>query len=134
MALDKESTSRDYLFGRLLAVADAAEASTYDASNRRTTNARRYFNAFANRPSSGWQTIYSRLEPYLNKMPEQSRLYYTKLINKITGMFEHEDFNDNSKLKPEFLHAYSCQLNEIYSGNKNGSSGKTNDNDDNKED
>lgn len=134
MALDKESTSRDYLFGRLLAVADAAEASTYDKDNRRTTNARRYFNAFANRPSSGWQTIYSRLEPYLNKMPEQSRLYYTKLINEITGMFEHEDFNDNSKLKPEFLHAYSCQLNEIYSGNKNGSADITNDNDDNKED
>lgn len=61
MNIDKESTSRDNLFGRLLAVADAAEVSTYDASNRRTTNARGYFNAFANRPSSGWQTIYSRL-------------------------------------------------------------------------
>lgn len=29
MSLDKESRSRDYLYGRLLAVADVAEASTY---------------------------------------------------------------------------------------------------------
>ncbi len=114
VALDKNCTSRDYLFGRLLAVADAAEASTYSKGDQRTTNARRFFNAFANRPSSGWQTIYGKLESYLNKMNEGSRIYYTSLINEITAMFDREDFADNTKLKPEFLHAYSCQLNEIY--------------------
>ena len=33
-------------------------------------------------------------------------------------MFEHQQFMDNSKLSPEYLHAYSCQLNEIYTKNK----------------
>lgn len=37
-------------------------------------------------------------------------------------MFNDNDFNDNSALAPEFLHAYYCQLNELYKGkntNKN---------------
>ena len=124
MALDHECTSRDYLFGRLLAVADVAEASTYGKDNSRPTNARRYFNAFANRPSTGWQTIYSRLDPYLKNMPEGKRRYDTGLINQITEMFERDDFMDNSKLKPEFLHAYSCQVNELSPGNKDSHENK----------
>ena len=113
MALDKECTSRDYLYGRLLAVAEKAERSTYRKDEVRTTNASRFFNAFANRPASGWQTILSKLKPYLNKMDTKNRDFYTALIDEITFMFERDDFADNTKLKPEFLHAYSCQLNEL---------------------
>ena len=113
MALDKNCTDRDYLFGRLLAVADKAEYSTYRPDEKRTTNARKYFSAFANRPSTGWQTIYHRLEPYLNKMPEKNRVFFTKLIDEITEKMSREDFNNNAKLKPEFLHAYSCQMYEL---------------------
>lgn len=114
MALDKECTNRDYLYGRLLAVAEFVERIAYKDDDGRTTNASRFFNAFANRPASGWQTILGKLKPYLNKMKTQDQYYYTKLIDKITDRFERDDFADNTRLKPEFLHAYSCQLNELY--------------------
>ena len=114
MALDKECRNRDYLFGRLLAVAEAAERSTYAKEEDRITNAMRFFNAFANRPSTGWDTIYKRLIPYFKKMENKNRIRYFSLIEEISAKMSREDFADNTKLKPEFLHAYSCQLNDIY--------------------
>ena len=118
MALDEKCTRRSYLYGRLLAVAEAAESSTYEGDAKRTTNARRYFEAFSNRPYTTWEIIYNRLNPYLEGMKTGSKIYYEKLINEIIDMFEHEVFNDNSKLEPEYLHAYSCQLVKIYNKNK----------------
>ncbi len=124
MALDKESHSRDYLYGRLLAVADVAEASTYSKEESRTTNAKRFFEAFSNHPSQTWEIIYKSLMPYLKRMNRGGSVYYERMINEITSMFEHDEFNNNSPLSPEFLHAYSCQVNELY----------TKKTDDNKED
>lgn len=123
MALDENSTDRSYLYGRLLAVADAAESSTYERGENRTTNAKRYFEAFSNRPCTTWEIIRKRLSPYLGKhdkmnMSGYSENYYANLINTITDMFALGDFADNTKLDPIFLHAYSCQLKEIYGGNK----------------
>lgn len=34
-------------------------------------------------------------------------------------MFHDDEFNDNSALAPEFLHAYYCQLNELYKSKAN---------------
>lgn len=118
MALDENCTRRSYLYGRLLAVADAAESSTYEKDEKRTTNAQRYFETFSNRPYTTWDIIRKRLSPYLDGMKTQTRIYYENLINEITDKFEHEDFNVNSKLEPEYLHAYSCQLVKIYNKNK----------------
>lgn len=123
MALDEKSTDRSYLYGRLLAVADAAESSTFGKGESRTTNAKRYFEAFANRPCTTWDTIRRRLSPYLEKLDKTNRSaysenYYANLINTITNMFAPEDFADNTRLDPIYLHAYSCQLKSIYSGSK----------------
>ncbi len=114
MALDKECHSRDYLYGRLLAVADVAEASTYNDEESRTTNAKRFFEAFSNHPYQTWDVIYKSLRPYLNRMSKSKSVYYERMINDITAMFEVDDFRNNSPLSPEFLHAYSCQVNELY--------------------
>ncbi len=121
MSLDKESHSRDYLYGRLLAVADVAEASTYDREDSRPTNAKRFFEAFSNHPYQTWDVIYKSLRPYLDRMGRGGSVRYERMINEITSMFEHDEFKDNSPLSPEFLHAYSCQVNELYTK-------KTNDN------
>lgn len=123
MALDENCTERSYLYGRLLAVADVAESSTYESGEKRTTNAKRYFEAFSNRPCATWEIIRKRLCPYLEKHDKMNKSnysenYYANLINTITAMFEHDNFADNSKLDPIYLHAYSCQLKGIYSGNK----------------
>lgn len=123
MALDENCTDRSYLYGRLLAVADAAESRTYVVGEKRTTNAKRYFNAFANRPCTTWNIIRAQLSPYLEKLDKMntsvySDNYYANLINTITDKFSREDFADNSKLDPIFLHAYSCQIKELFSNNK----------------
>lgn len=123
MALDENCKERSYLYGRLLAVADAAEARTYESDERRTTNAKRYFEAFSNRPCTTWGIIRKRLSPYLEKLDKMNRSvysenYYSNLIHDITYKFEPDEFADNSKLDPIYLHAYSCQLKELYGRNK----------------
>ncbi len=118
MALDKTCTERDYLYGRLLAIAETAEASTYDKEDGRVTNARRYFEAFSNRPYQTWGIIRKRLEPYLKKMGMGRRIYYEKQFTEVKTLFDMDEFQDNSKLKPIFLLAYYCQLNELYKGKK----------------
>lgn len=124
MALDTECRSRSYLYGRLLAVADHAEGFTYNNDSKRTTNARRFFEAFSNHPYTTWAVIVKNLRPYLNGMNEGSRVYYERLINGITDMFDRESFADNSPLAPEFLHAYSSQMNALFNGNKNTDNNK----------
>lgn len=114
MALDNECRDRSYLYGRLLAIADRAESSTYDKDSARTTNARRFFEAFSNHPCTTWAVIFKNLRPYLDRMNEGSRIYYERLINEVTDMFDRGSFADNSPLAPEFLHAYSCQTNALF--------------------
>lgn len=126
MSLDKNCTNRSYLYGRLLAIADVAEASTYSKEEERTTNAKRYFETFANRPCTTWDVISKRLEPYLQKMPTGSEIYYRKLINEVVDMFDREVFCDNSKLEPEYLHAYSCQVRELYKSKEEKAEDKNN--------
>lgn len=118
VALDQSCKERDYLYGRLLAVAEVAEASTYERDEGRVTNAGRYFETFANKPYQTWGMLYNRLNPYLNKMAPGQRRYYEKKIGEIMELFDIEEFQDNSKLKPIFLLAYHCQLNQMSSKKK----------------
>lgn len=110
VALDYECKERDYLYGRLLAVAEVAERVTYKKEDARNTNASRYFEAFSNRPYQIWGIIYKRLIPYLNGMPYTQKQYYENLISEIKNQFTIADFENDSKLKPLFLLGYHCQL------------------------
>lgn len=113
MALDTECTSRDYLFGRLLAIADAAESSTYtqEDKDKRVTNAKRYFSAFVSRPCQTWSIIYQALIPYLGKMKADTADFVQNEINSIQSLMSREQFVEDTPLSPEFLHAYSCEYN-----------------------
>lgn len=126
MALDHDCRDRDYLYGRLLAVADAAEARTYTKEDARVTNAKRYMQAFANRPYQTWGVIHHKLTPYLNKMKPGMRAYYEGIICEIECKFKQDEYMDNSRLEAEYLLAYYCQLDDIYT--------KKNDKKDNEED
>lgn len=114
MSLEKECCDRDYLYGRLLAVADYAEGSTYDDNENRPTNAKRLIEAFSNHPCETWKVLYLSLRPYLNRMNIGKRSYFERMINQITAMFPLDTYNDNSPLSSEFLHAYSCQMNDFF--------------------
>lgn len=113
MALDQKCTDRSYLYGRLIAVADHAESKAYDKEETRTTNAKKYFEAFSNRPCTTWEIIHQKLSPYLEKLSKEGQTYYEHLINEVTNMFERDEFSNNSKLDPIYLHAYSCQIWEL---------------------
>lgn len=114
MSLEKECCDRDYLYGRLLAVADYAEGSTYDDNENRPTNAKRLMEAFSNHPCETWKVLCLSLRPYLNRMNIGKRSYFERMINQITAMFPLDSYNDNSPLSSEFLHAYSCQMNDFF--------------------
>ena len=115
MAYDPNETDRSYLYGCLLAVADAAESASYDAEDRgkRVTNAKRYWNMFAKRPNTTWATIEKQLRVYMIKLGGKS-VYYEKMINDIMGKFALADFADNSPLSPAYLLGYHHFNAEIY--------------------
>lgn len=84
MAIDYENKDRSYLFGRLLAVLEQAEHSTFTAGETRDTNAIRLQSAFVNHPMSTWQILEEKLNPYFQRMTPGSRYFYKDLISSIT--------------------------------------------------
>ncbi|MFR4021964.1 MAG: type I-C CRISPR-associated protein Cas8c/Csd1 [[Eubacterium] siraeum] len=80
----------------------------------RPTNAKRLFEAFSNHPRETWKVLCLSLRPYLNRMNIGKRANFERMINQITAMFPLDTYNDNSPLSSEFLHAYSCQMNDLF--------------------
>ncbi len=118
MAYDPNETDRSYLFGCLLAIADAAEYASYDDADKskRVTNAKRYWSMFAKRPSTTWLIIYDRLLPYLKKLGNSS-IKYTKMMNEVKDKLPLEAFSDNSPLTSAYLLGYHHYNAVIYPNN-----------------
>lgn len=114
VSLNRGRQDRDYLYGRLLAIAEAAEASTYEKGDSRATNASRLFEVYSKRPYQTWEILHARLDPYFNRMKQGQRVYYTKLMCEVADLFKDEAYRDNTKLKPDYLLGYYCQLSDIY--------------------
>ncbi len=114
MALQQDYAARDYLFGRLLAVANKVERIALSSSEtNRLTTAERFMNQFVNKPSSTWLTISNALVPYQQRLFNSYPGYdsATKaLISQITDMFNPADFTSNKKLSPEFLLGFHNQM------------------------
>lgn len=110
MALEENRTTRDYLYGRLLAVAQNIEqwALSKSGENRMTT-ADRLMNRFSQHPYSTWSNIEMSLKPYLARLQGGGANSREKLIDEIMSLFESEDFINDHKLSGEFLLGYHCQ-------------------------
>lgn len=109
MALDENRSTRDYLYGRLLALADSMEqrALAKGGEDRQTTAAR-LMQRFADHPYSTWRTIELALAPYKARLGRQS-IELQRLISEVTAMFTPEDYMNDKKLSGEFLLGYHCQ-------------------------
>lgn len=107
MALKQECIDRSYLFGRLLAIAEKAEYSTFDPGEKRATNARRYWDSFSREPAKTWRLLYGKLIPYLEKL--NYKVKYINDMNEIIDMMSIEDFNNDQPLEPIFLLGYASQ-------------------------
>ncbi len=110
MALDEERKTRDYLYGRLLALADTLEQWALNkAGEDRQTNAARLMQRFADHPYSTWRSIELSLAPYKARLGEQSKKRQ-ELIDKVHSMFDPlEDYKNDKPLSGEFLLGYHCQ-------------------------
>ncbi|WP_443091488.1 type I-C CRISPR-associated protein Cas8c/Csd1 [Basfia succiniciproducens] len=114
MALDKENRSRDYLYGRLLAIAENIESyALYLAEEKRATTAERYMQRFAEHPFATWRNIELALKPYQDRLRNRGKDTGTQAIGEIMDLFQNEDFVCDDKLNGEFLLGYHCQKMEL---------------------
>ncbi|MBK1829280.1 type I-C CRISPR-associated protein Cas8c/Csd1 [Verrucomicrobiaceae bacterium R5-34] len=118
MSLERDRTTRSYLYGRLLAVADVLEETALKAANEnRDTNAARLMQRFASRPYDTWQSIYLSLDPYRRRLKANSPglLHrYEAEIEEIKNLFVTDDFCSPDKLEGEFLLAFHCQRTALF--------------------
>ncbi|MGN7478748.1 type I-C CRISPR-associated protein Cas8c/Csd1 [Solibacillus silvestris] len=112
VALDTNCKDRDYLFGRMLAVADVLERRALGKEENRATNALRYMSAFQTNPLRTWLTIQKNLQPYQMKLREKG-IYYTSLIDQIASEIPVEQFNDEA-LSGKYLLGYYSQRQDLY--------------------
>lgn len=113
VTLDIENMNRDYLFGRLLGVAEVFERNELKKrGENRSTNAMRYFNAFSQRPARTWMTIRKQLHPYQLRGGENTG-FYNKIIQDIESIIKPDDMNNNA-LGPLFLLGFSSQVQYFY--------------------
>ncbi|MBA4537252.1 type I-C CRISPR-associated protein Cas8c/Csd1 [Bacillus aquiflavi] len=119
LTLDVENNDRDYLFGRLLAIADVLERKALDTNDKRATNARRYMSSFAQHPERTWRTIQGALQPYQARLGEKV-WYYNKLIDEVGSKIKIEDFN-NKPLSGKYLLGFYSQRHELYQKKENNS-------------
>jgi CRISPR-associated protein Csd1 len=122
MALEEERASRDYLYGRLLAVADSIEGfALTKAETNRDTTAARLMQRFADRPFSTWRNIELALTPYKSRLKSSEKgagflWKREKLLDEIQCRFQSDDFTDDHALSAEFLLGFHCQRMALRAG------------------
>lgn len=113
MTLETDRTSRDYLYGRLLAIAEHIEGrALYVGGEMRDTTAAKLMQRFADRPASAWRTIELALTPAKSRLRAKRAGFLhemERLHDEVVSSFVGEDFLDDGKLSGEFLLGYHCQ-------------------------
>lgn len=113
MALDETRNTRDYLYGRLLAIADRLEEhALYKAEKGRATNATRYMQQFSQHPYRTWGQLHSALIPYMVRLDGAS--YYKNKIAEVKSLFKAEDFIKDKPLSGEYLLGYYSQRQKFF--------------------
>jgi len=124
MALEEGRNSRDYLFGRLLAIAEKIEGhALYLAKETRSTTAERLMQRFSDHPSATWRTIELALRPYMRRLQNSrpATLHVWKgLLDDVISRFQGDDFTRQGRLDAEFLLGYHCQRTALRWGNFKG--------------
>jgi len=109
MALEENRKTRDYLYGRLLALAESLEQWALNVSHeKRSTNAARLMQRFAEHPYSTWRTIELSLTPYKARLGGKS-IKRQRMIDEVIASFNPGDFISDKRLSGEFLLGYHCQ-------------------------
>lgn len=111
MSLDENRKTRDYLYGRLLAIADVLEErALYKAKEKRATNAARHMQQFSQRPYQTWKQIHEALTPYMIRLGGAH--YYKNLIAQVINL-NPGALEGNKPLTGEYLLGYYCQYQKL---------------------
>jgi CRISPR-associated protein Csd1 len=126
MAIEADRITRDYLYGRLLAIADSIEGYALyltEEGKKRETTAARLMQRFADRPFSTWRNIELALGPYKSRLQagsEKSAGFLAKrmrLLDEIaTTLDSIEQRTSDVPLTGEFLLGYHCQRQALRPG------------------
>lgn len=107
---------RNVLFGRLLAVYDYMEQRAmfeYDSDGKvkstRTTNAKRYWNAYSSRPAKTLKTIRQNLVAYEKKLSSYELKKFEEWTGEIMQHFSAQEY-DNRALSEYYLPGYYLQM------------------------
>ena len=129
MSLDTENRSRDYIFGRLLAVAEHLERTALRIANEtRATNAENYMQRFVMRPFHTWEQLETNLKPYKDRLRKDYPIRISEKfvltspigflnnreneINQLICVLDdlkQEGCDLDKPLEPEFLLGYHSQ-------------------------
>ena len=119
MDLEADRCNRDYLYGRLLALAERIESlALYIGGEKRDTTAAKLMQRFADKPASTWRTIELALAPAKSRLRAKrggAMHELDKLHDEIVFSFRGDDFMDNKALTGEFLLGYHCQRRALMS-------------------
>lgn len=117
MALDETRTTRDYLYGRLLAIADRLEEiALYKADKKRPTNATRYMHQFSQHPYRTWLQLHDSLTPYMVQLG--GAVYFKNMIAEVKSSFDPDDFMNDKPLSGEYLLGYYSQRQKLWQKKK----------------
>jgi len=118
MALEPNRTTRDYLYGRLLAIAEHIEGrALFLAGEKRDTSAAKLMQRFADHPHSTWKTIELSLSPYKTRLRAKRSSFLNEMekqLDEIIGKFQAQEFLDDKRLTGEFLLGYHCQRQALW--------------------
>jgi CRISPR-associated protein Csd1 len=113
MALELNRTSRDYLYGRLLAIAENIEGRALNISGEnRETSAGKLLQRFADHPFSTWKIIELSLTPYKTRLRGKRPAFLAAMetqLDNIVNLFQADEFMQDRRLSGEFLLGYHCQ-------------------------
>lgn len=112
MKLDHTTTNKDYLFGRLLAVAESAELAhnLKKGNGRIITHAGSLFSRYQRYPAQTWGNIHNAI---LKSIPHFGGKVYMDAIEEIMGLFSGDDFLSNKQLDPKYLIGYYTQREDL---------------------
>lgn len=123
MSLDRNRHTKDYLYGRLLALAEHLEGrALFVSGETRGTNSARLMQRFADRPHSTWLTIETSLTPYKDRLRAKRPGFLLNIereIDEVMNLFDIKDFLSEQRLTGEFLLSYHCQRFALWTDHDN---------------
>lgn len=112
--LDGKNRNRDYLYGRLLALADQVEYEATDRS-KLPTNAIRLTQRFVQYPKETWLHLHAKLLPYFAALGSDGKADgFMRTIADVESLFERADRESAAALGEDFLLGYFAQRQDAY--------------------